>query len=132
MLTGFEELTCELTEQEERVLLPVIVRGLRAKVGRAMAVTNKAIVEGLRVNMSIAVTAPRIRKIINYIRCKGMVPCLIATSEGYYVAETEQELLDYEESLRGREAAIREVRECIAAQRKNKYNNNFKQMTLWN
>ena len=117
MLTGFEELTCELTEQEERVLLPVIVRGLRTKVGRAMAVTNKAIVEGLRVNMGIAVSAPRIRKIINYIRCKAMVPCLIATSEGYYVAESEQELLDYEESLRGREAAIREVRENIRRQR---------------
>lgn len=129
MLTGFEELTCELTEQEERVLLPVIVRGLRAKVGRAMAVTNKAIVDGLRTNMGIAVTAPRIRKIINYIRCNAMVPCLIATSEGYYVAESEQELLDYEESLRGREAAIREVRESIQRQRISKYNN--QQPTLW-
>ena len=121
MITGFEELTEPLTEKEETVFLPPILQGLRAKIGREMAVTNKAIIHGLRVNRGIKISEARVRKIINHIRCNDLVPCLIATSEGYYIAQTEQELLDYEESLEGREDAIREVRMSIRRQRMSKY-----------
>ena len=124
MITGFEELTEPLTEKEETVFLPPIVQGLRAKIGREMAVTNKSIIQGLRVNRGIKISEARVRKIINHIRCNDLVPCLIATSEGYYIAQTEQELLDYEESLEGREDAIREVRMSIRRQRMSKYNKN--------
>ena len=121
MITGFEELTEPLTEKEEKVYLPPIVQGLRAKIGREKAVTNKAIIQGLRVNRGIKISEARVRKIINHIRCNDLVPCLIATPEGYYIAQTEQELLDYEESLAGREDAIREVRMSIRRQRRGKY-----------
>ena len=124
MITGFEELTEPLTEKEETVFLPPILQGLRAKIGREMAVTNKAIIHGLRVNRGIKISEARVRKIINHIRCNDLVPCLIATSEGYYIAQTEQELLDYEESLEGREDAIREVRMSIRRQRMSKYHKN--------
>ena len=46
------------------------------------------------------------------------MPGLIATSGGYFIAQTETELLDYEESLKGREDAIREVRLSIARQKR--------------
>lgn len=128
MITGFEELTEPLTEKEETVFLPPILRGLRAKIGREKAVTNKAIITGLKVNLGIKISEARVRKIINHIRCNDLVPCLVATSEGYYIAETEQELLDYEESLEGREDAIREVRLSIHRQRLNKYH---KERTLF-
>ena len=124
MITGFEELTEPLTEKEETVFLPPILQGLRAKIGREMAVTNKVIIQGLRVNRGIKISEARVRKIINHIRCNDLVPCLIATSEGYYIAQTEQELLDYEESLAGREDAIREVRMSIRRQRMGKYKKN--------
>ena len=124
MITGFEELTEPLTEKEETVFLPPILQGLRAKIGREKAVTNKAIIHGLRVNRGIKISEARVRKIINHIRCNDLVPCLIATSEGYYIAQTEQELLDYEESLAGREDAIREVRMSIRRQRMGKYKKN--------
>ena len=44
MITGFEEQTEPLTEQEREVFLPPIIKGLRVKVGKEKAVTNKAIV----------------------------------------------------------------------------------------
>ena len=123
MITGFEELTEPLTEKEETLFLPPIFRGLRAKVGRQKAVTNKEIITGLKENLGIKIGEARVRKIINHIRCNDLVPCLVATSEGYYIAENERELLDYEESLEGREDAIREVRLSIHRQRLNKYHN---------
>lgn len=121
MINGFEEQTEPLTEYEESEILPHIVRGLRLKVGKAMSVTNKAIVEGMKRNLGLKITEPRVRKIINHIRVNDLVPCLIATSQGYYIAESEQELKDYEESLLGREEAIRSVRLSIQRQRKHKF-----------
>ena len=121
MLQGFEEQTEPLTEYEESELLPQIVRGLRMKIGKAMSVTNKNIVEGMKRNLGLKITEPRVRKIINHIRIHDLVPCLIATSQGYYVAESEQELKDYEESLLGREEAIHSVRMSIQRQRIQKY-----------
>lgn len=61
------------------------------------------------------------RKIINYIRRSGLVKGLVASSTGYYVAESEQDLIEYEQSLKGRERAIREVRMSIRKQRKDMY-----------
>lgn len=130
MLNGFEEVTEPLTEKEEKVFLPPILRGLRTKIGKSRAVTNKSITRGLKENCGLTISEARVRKIINYIRCKDLVPCLIATSEGYYIAETEQELLDYEESLAGRESAIREVRESIQRQRMRKYWNKQSQLEI--
>ena len=121
MIQGFQEQTEPLTEYEETTLLPQIVRGLLLKVGKANAVTNSAIVRGMKSNLNLSLTEARVRKIINYIRCNDIVPCLIATSNGYYIAESEQELKEYEESLLGREEAIRNVRMSIQRQRFNKY-----------
>jgi hypothetical protein len=58
----------------------------------------------------------RVRKIINHIRTNGLVRWLIATNKGYYIAETREEVEQYIESLRGREDAIRVVREAMENQ----------------
>ena len=121
MINGFQEQTEPLTEYEEQTLLPQLVRGLRTKVGRAMSVTNKAIIEGMKRNLGLSISDARVRKLINHIRNNDLVPCLIATSQGYYIAESEQELKDYEDSLLGREEAIRNVRLSIQRQRNKKY-----------
>lgn len=123
MINGFSEQTEPLTEYEEQTLLPQLVRGLRTKVCRAMSVTNKAIIDGMKRNLGLSISDARVRKLINHIRNNDLVPCLIATSQGYYIAESEQELKDYEDSLLGREEAIRSVRLSIQRQRKRKYSN---------
>lgn len=121
MIQGFSEQTEPLTEYEEQTLLPQLVRGLRTKVGKAMSITNKAIIDGMNRNLGLKMSDARVRKLINHIRIHDLVPCLIATSNGYYIAETEEELREYEESLLGREAAIRNVRLSIQRQRKSRY-----------
>ena len=106
MITGFEEQTEPLTDQEREVFLPPIIKGLRVKVGKEKAVTNKDIVRGLKANCDIKIGDARVRKMINYIRNNDIIPCLIATSKGYYIAETKDEMLDYIDSLYGRVEAI--------------------------
>ena len=106
MITGFEEQTEPLTDQEREVFLPPIIKGLRVKVGKEKAVANKDIVRGLKANCDIKIGEARVRKMINYIRNNDIIPCLIATSKGYYIAETKDEMLDYIDSLYGRVEAI--------------------------
>lgn len=117
MIKGFDKETQPLSAYEKDILLPILVSGLQARKGRENAVTNKQIVKALSPAHKISDT--RVRKIINHIRINDLVPALIATSEGYYIAQTETELIEYEDSLKGREEAIRTVRQSIERQRKN-------------
>lgn len=130
MITGFDHETAPLNEYETGVLLPVLIKGLKAKVGHGDAVTNKQIVCKLR--GSYKISEARVRKIINHIRTNDLIPGLIATSEGYFIAENETELLEYEGSLKGREDAIREVRISIARQRRILYEQKRKEKDLFN
>lgn len=116
MIKGFDNETQPLTEYELKQVIPAILEGLKTKIGKANAVTNKFIISRLR--GTYKVDAARIRKIINYIRTNDLLPGLIATSEGYFLATTESELLEYEDSLKGREEAIKAVRLSIARQRR--------------
>ena len=130
MITGFEEQTKPLTDKERDVFLPLIIEGIQVRRGKENAISNKEIVSRLRERRGVKMSEARVRKIVNHIRCYDLVPCLIATSDGYYIAESEQELLDYEESLEGREDAIREVRRSIRRQRILKYHKNG-ELDLW-
>ena len=120
MIKGFSNETSPLNDYELRVLLPVILAGLKDKQGKRNAVTNGYIIGRLK-QQGYRIDAPRLRKVINHIRTNDLIPGLIATSEGYFLAEDEQELMDYEDSLRGREEAIKADRMAIARQRRMLY-----------
>ena len=107
MIQGFSEQTKPLTDYEVKVILPLIVQGLHGKVGKYKAITNKAMCSALK-SYGCKIDSPRIRKIINHIRLSGMVIGLIATSEGYYIADLR--------SLEGREGAIHAVRKSLEKQ----------------
>lgn len=128
MIKGFSEQTEPLNEYEQDTLLPIIIRGLRARIGKESAVINRYIVSQLKPTYNVS--EARVRKIINHIRTADLIPGLIATSDGYFIAETEKELRDYEESLLGRELAIRQVRESIARQRRELYDKTPKQSAI--
>lgn len=117
MIKSFERHTKRLTDFERKEILPKVVTILSNRIGR-----DKAIKNGTIAGMLDNATTPRLmRKIINYIRRSGLVKGLVASSTGYYVAESEQDLIEYEQSLEGRERAIREVRMSIRKQRKDVY-----------
>lgn len=129
MIKGFEDVTSPLSEYEEKTLLPVFIRGLITKVGKDNSITNSAIVKAMKQG-GYKISDTRVRKIINHIRINGLVQGLIATSDGYYIATSEKELADYEESLLGRENAIRAVRLSLARQRRDMFTKNY-QPTLF-
>lgn len=118
MIPGFTPQTEPLNDYEQTVLLPVICSGLRNKIGEARAVTNATITRAMR-GAGYQLNEARVRKIINHIRTRGLVKWLIATSKGYYIATSSQDVEQYIDSLRGREEAIRAVRQAMEQQLNN-------------
>lgn len=114
MIKGFEIQTQPLNK-DEMDMLPVIIQGLMNKVGKDKAVTNNHICKRMT-GAGFKLNPARLRKIINHIRVNNMIHGLIATSDGYYIAENKNELMSYIDSLKGRESAIRDVRNAIEKQ----------------
>ena len=115
MIQGFSRQTEPLTDYERNILLPVICQGLSTKIGEDKAITNSAITKAMK-GAGYQLTEARLRKIINHIRIHGMVKWLIATSKGYYIATSREEMVDYIDSLRGRESAIAAMRVSMEKQ----------------
>lgn len=115
MIQNFIKETTELTKYEAEVLLPIIISCLQHHIGKDKAVTNRQICERMK-KRGYELTETRVRKIVNRIRTNNLVECLIATSRGYYVTHDQKELENYIKSLKGREEAIRLVREALEQQ----------------
>lgn len=116
MLFGFENETAPLSEYELDVLVPLLTRYFRSRYGEAKAVKNHNLCKKLVAKGYVA-TEARIRKVISHIRITGAVPCLVASSKGYYRVRPDSQIMkDYIESLKGRELAIRAVREAMEEQ----------------
>lgn len=115
MINNFEDITQELSGDEKKVL-PILINGLKNCIGKEKSYSNKKIKGILLTKYNIKLSEPRLRKIIQYIRVKGLVPCLIATSKGYYVSNDMNEVRDYCESLQQRINAIKQTKESIENQ----------------
>lgn len=105
MINGFEEETKPLNE-EEMALVPIFVKGLSGKVGKANAITNSEIKKSLEAKGIKAGDPARIRKIINHIRIHGLVKNVIASANGYWVENDPEEIAKYKASLLQRATAI--------------------------
>jgi predicted GTPase len=101
MITNFFAETHELNSYETDVLQPIIIKGLSKKIGKENSVTNQYICDVLK-EKGYKLNNARLRKIIHNIRAKDLIPCLIATSKGYYVSDDPQEIQSYIKSLRER------------------------------
>jgi len=107
MITGFDE-TKELTD-DEMGLVPIIVKRFNDKKGKVHIVTNEQIRKGLKANLDIDITEPRVRKIIQYIRVKNLLIGLIATSKGYFLATDSAEVEAWLSTMEQRKRAIEET-----------------------
>ena len=99
MINGFYNETHELNEYEQNILLPVIVKGLSTKIGESKAVTNKHIIEHLKLRGYQKLTPARVRKIINNIRVNGIIKNLVASSKGYWIEPNIERRKLYSESI---------------------------------
>lgn len=102
MLSGFEEYTYDLSEEEKEIAREV----WKILDQSNRPVTNKEICQRLKDEKSISTSGPRVRKMINWMHTSGHLTNLIASSKGYYFASSKDELADYADSLRGRINAI--------------------------
>ena len=118
MITNFENETHELNDYESNTLLPLLVKGLRTKVGKENAVTNKQICKALK-EQGYKINDARVRKLVQYIRVNHIVNLVIATSKGYYLATTKDEVQKYIKSLTERLNAIEETKTAIIKQLQN-------------
>lgn len=106
-----------LTIYEQNVLLPILIKGLEMKKGKMNAVTSIQIVMGMKKH-GLNINNTSVNKLINYIRKNDLIVGLMGSALGYYIISSEQEFIDYEDNLMGREAALRRVRMCIKRQRR--------------
>jgi hypothetical protein len=116
MIKGFEEYTAVITKEESK-LISAFSFMLQFRIGKSNAITNQEIIANF-LRDGIKISAPRIRKLINYIRVHNLVECLCASSDGYYVAHTTQEIDDYILSLQQRISAQQLVLSSLEKQRK--------------
>lgn len=110
MINNFEDYTFELTN-EEKFVVETIVKRFNTLKGKRNIATGEQIRNGIRNHLQIDFAESRIRKMIQYIRLNNLVLGLVATSRGYYVAESIDEIQQWVDSLKSRENAIREIRE---------------------
>lgn len=109
--------SCRLSVYEQNVLLPILIKGLEMKAGKANAVTNKQIVQSLT-GHGLKINYRCVCRLINHIRTNDLVEGLVASSFGYYVTNCERELLNYEDRLLSREKSIKQVRMSMQRQRR--------------
>lgn len=95
MIKGFEEYTYELTDIE-LLIVDQLIKGFNNKIGKDKAVTSTLICKAIRI------TAPRLRKLINYIRCTNQMPGLCSSKNGYFIANNLDEINEYIISLKQR------------------------------
>lgn len=114
MLAGFEKQTTPLTEIELR-LIPGFIKGLSTKLGPSNAISASEIVDSLLASKNpVKISQVQVRKIINYISIRRMLPGLVANGQGYYITHSEHELKRYHDSLIGRRNQIQERIDAVA------------------
>lgn len=115
MVINFEEITHELTSDEEFKIVPIIVNRFKSTQGKEKIVTNKKMIEGIQNVCGFKTTEPRIRKMIQFIRDKNLLNDLeiLATSQGYYSTDDNDEILKWIKSMNNRISAMIETKESI-------------------
>jgi len=112
MITGFEQYTAELSDYERDTLLPAVMRGMESKRGRENAISNKSAITKMK-SVGYEITEPRFRKIMHVIRVSGMMPGIVADSNGYYIAVTNDEWEKYLDSIAERSKHIMSLRDAL-------------------
>ncbi len=112
-IDGFEEWTA-LTEDDLKVV-PGVASALRARVGRLNAITARELAQKFDLGPGGKGQA-RVRAILHHIRVRGIVEKVVASSCGYYVAGSREEVVTYVGSLRQRIAAIGAVAAALQDQ----------------
>lgn len=120
MLVGFEKITEDLTPFEEREALPIILAGLRTKLGKEEAISGTEICSKVNATGRLGkykLTPVKLRKMISHIRLYDLISGVLSSSKGYYLALTLSEYDNCIESLKQRIRQQQLVVDSLQAQR---------------
>jgi len=120
MLVGFEKITEDLTPFEESEALPIILAGLRSKLGKEKAISGTEICSKVNATGRLGkykLTPVKLRKMISHIRLYDLISGVLSSSKGYYLALTLSEYDECLESLRQRLRQQQLVVDSLQAQR---------------
>jgi len=131
MIRNFEEYTSEMTEDEINYIIPRLIKMLTLAIGKGNALTNRKIVYDINIRNAVTkpdpsgeyrkqvtTSEPRIRHMIHILRVSDAIPCLIATSAGYYISNDRQEIETYMGSIDDRLRSIYQIRRALKRQLK--------------
>jgi len=107
MITNFENITSDLTDEEKKII-PILIKGFNShsKENPIKAPQIVKCINEKKENYNIkSFSEVRLRKLCNFIRSNSLIP-LISTSEGYYVSYNKEEIHKQIESLNQRANAI--------------------------
>lgn len=114
-IEGFDDFTYEMSEYEKEEVKPYLLMALKYAIGKERALTNKRLVNDMYA-LGIKSSGPRVRHIIHCIRMSNEMPCLVATSKGYYITDDVAEMESYLKSLDDRIKHICNIRHSIIKQ----------------
>lgn len=83
-------------------IVPLVVEKLKKATSRSRFVSGPEIVNSIYKHHGIKLTGGLLRSILHYIRINGIVKCLLATSQGYFITNDTLEMQVYLKSLRKR------------------------------
>ena len=116
MIKKFEKETKPLTDWEEKTLLPIMVKELSKHRSSRNAIKSDILSHKVEEACGQRPNSARIRKVVNHIRICGLLPCLVATSDGYFIATSHNEIADCVISLRQRARQIDTVASALDTQ----------------
>lgn len=108
MVTGFEEYTSPLTDDEKKLVV-WIMKGFETRTIKN-PIVSRDIMAGVNARLDTygvktKLTEARLRKIVNYIRKNSLQP-LMGTTRGYYLSDDPVEIRRQIQSLKDRSDAI--------------------------
>ena len=93
-------------------VVPLVVKKLKNATSRQRFVSGSEIVNSLYKHHGIKITTGLLRSILHYIRINGILKCLLATGQGYFITNDTLEMQVYLKSLRKR---IRQIGALVTA-----------------
>ncbi len=91
-----------VTNEIKRDIVPLVIKKLKTAKGRLRFISAPEIKNHLNKHYGLKIGHGTLRSVLHYIRINGIVKCLIATSQGYYITNNTLEMQAYLKSLRKR------------------------------
>lgn len=126
-----------LTAYEREKALPLMAEWLSGRVGSGRRADSGMIIAAMR-QRGVVIDGVAVRRLINHIRIRCIVPCLVSDSMGYYVATSPEDVDRCIISLQGRMDAIqalldalREQRDHFFTNKRQRYDHSTLDLGLW-